>query len=78
MISNSISQKMHDIHEDNGIGLLHNGASIIAAKNGIVLCKWTEEYVTWAVNENGDAYWGHYFKDDLEAAVRDFIRRSHK
>lgn len=54
--------------------VLNNGAEILAYKKRlnnhmIVLAKWGEEFVTWAVSDNGDAYWGHYFKTEDEASA---------
>ena len=61
---------------------LNNGAEILAYKKRlrgvmIVLARWVrhdgagqrEEYVTWAVDDNGDAYWGHYFNNEDDALV---------
>lgn len=55
---------------------LPNGAEVIAHKQvaralATVVCRlWNNEvtpYVTWAVDENGAAYWGHYFRTYDEA-----------
>jgi hypothetical protein len=32
------------------------------------------EYATWQVNDQGDTFWGHYFKSYQDAAV-DFLQR---
>jgi len=57
---------------------LNNGAEILAYKKRlrgvmVVLAKWNstgkEEYVTWVVDDNGDAYWGHYFNNEDDALV---------
>ena len=47
---------------------------------GIVLCKDSENrYVTWQFhldeNDKPNVYWGHYFMEDREAAIRDFNNR---
>lgn len=56
--------------------VLNNGAEIKAFKQMIgrhmvVLAFWEGHdpmpWVTWAVDDNGDAYWGHYFKTSDEA-----------
>jgi len=59
------------IHKDK----LNNGAVILrrAEKEKgywVVLAQWNQglhPFVTWAADENGDAYWGHYFKSYDEA-----------
>lgn len=56
--------------------VLNNGAQIKAFKQMIgrhmVVLAFLEHnvitpWVTWCVDDNGDAYWGHYFKTDEEA-----------
>ena len=57
---------------------LKNGAEIINMDSiaGIVLAKFRGfEYVTWNVDADGNAYWGHYFNDDLNAARIDYADR---
>lgn len=62
---------------------LRNGALVIeSAYNGdieYVLAVYgpeeDREYVTWAVDRIGNAYWGHYFQRNLAAAVNDFMQR---
>ena len=60
---------------------LNNGATVMASKIKndyvVVLAEWNDAYcrfVTWAVDERGDAYWGHYFSDQ-EKAMKDFLSR---
>jgi hypothetical protein len=55
---------------------LPNGATVLAFKqrsndHGVVCARThgAHEYVTWAVDANSDAYWGHYFKTYDEAIV---------
>tara|TARA_R110002020_G_scaffold26759_3_gene86558 strand:+ start:200 stop:562 length:363 start_codon:yes stop_codon:yes gene_type:complete len=72
---------------------LRNGATVLARhpsrRNGgdVVLCQWGAEFVTWVVNTEGHACWGHYhptrsFTDQpnpvkaaLKRAVGDFLDR---
>lgn len=61
--------------------ILPNGATVLEVRNvldhRIVLAKWFSpgmEYVTWAIDANGDAYWGHYF-NDFGKAAKDFVER---
>jgi hypothetical protein len=58
---------------------LNNGAEVLAFKkilwsHMIVCAKWNEEFVTWAVSDHGDAYWGHYFKT-MDEAIADWKGR---
>lgn len=54
---------------------LRNGATVVAVKPGVVLAVWKDsEYVTWALNDENDTCWGHYFQDFL-SAVNDFNNR---
>ncbi len=65
---------------------LNNGAEIIeqAAYNNTryVLARWDKgektapEWVTWAVDDDMNAYWGHYFPTE-EIARQDFLKRTH-
>jgi hypothetical protein len=54
---------------------LKNGAIALDERNGYCIAKWNDEYVTWAVDKEGNAYWGHYFSDIMEA-VRDYMQRA--
>lgn len=58
--------------------ILLNGATVLKEANGIVLCNWRGEYVTWCVDAKRitDCYWGHYHGDDIVGAVDDFKARS--
>ena len=61
---------------------LENGAEILQLKskadgNYIVLAHWPQsyhEYVTWTIDSELNAYWGHYF-GTLEDAEQDFTER---
>ena len=57
---------------------LKNGAQVIQHDGTmtIVLCIFRDELVTWNIDQDGNAYWGHYFKDDIESAVADFKART--
>jgi len=57
---------------------LTNGAELLKRDEatGVVLAKFRDsEYVTWRTSEDGSAFWGHYFNDDVVAAAEDFARR---
>lgn len=63
---------------------LPNGATVLAVKqtqynHATVVCALPHNevtpYVTWAVDENSDAYWGHYFKT-YDEAMEDWRERS--
>ena len=54
---------------------LNNGAEVLAYEDWVVLAKFNGKYVTWIANENGDAFWGHYFNDDIVNATKDFEKR---
>lgn len=62
---------------------LTNGAKVLAVKQLIgghatVVAEKSPDsvhpFVTWAVDENGDAYWGHYFKT-YDEALEDWKER---
>ena len=62
---------------------LPNGAEVLVIKqkaynHAIVLALQTredrKEYVTWAIDVDSSAYWGHYFKT-YEQAYEDFRER---
>lgn len=57
---------------------LKNGAYVLESKatvdGEIVLAKWKNEYVTWMIDKEGDAHWGHYISD-LPSACEDFSNR---
>lgn len=59
--------------------LLKNGATVLERKPGVVLAVWNKgtrrEFITWAISDDGDTFWGHYF-DKLAPAVEDFEKRS--
>lgn len=64
--------------------VLPNSATVVehsARSNGdtVVLARWERggriEYVTWRCDENGNAYWGHYFSSSITAAAADFDAR---
>lgn len=59
---------------------LRNGAIVLAHRPkpscaGAVLCDWRGEYVTWCIDREGNAFWGHYFQKDLVKAAQDFVDR---
>ena len=62
---------------------LKNGAVILEhdPATGSVLASWDKgnrtEYVTWRVDDDGNAYWGHYF-DSVTDAADDFKKRAKK
>lgn len=58
--------------------VMKNGATVVdvdtstgGTDRGIVLATWQRnaqpEFITWWVDKDGDAYWGHYFNSQLEA-----------
>jgi tellurite resistance-related uncharacterized protein len=60
---------------------LPNGAQILRRHNAgmgryVVLCVWrgAQPYVTWATDNQGRAYWGHYFTR-LDCAENDYCKR---
>lgn len=68
-----------------GFGKLHNGATVmsVAYRKGRtderVVLAFTSRldvhpWVTWAIDEQGSAFWGHYFNDPAEA-LADFHER---
>jgi hypothetical protein len=56
---------------------LVNGATVLEQRGNIVLCSWRGEFVTWEVNDSGDAYWGHYHRT-VTAAAEEFNERCAK
>jgi hypothetical protein len=57
---------------------MNNGAEVLKRDEatGIVLAKFRDsEYVTWMTDDDGIAYWGHYFGDDIVAASADYAER---
>lgn len=75
---------------------LKNGALVlqhtVRDDKEIVLCSWKDghEFVTWRLDNEGNAFWGHYFswgcgvcggkvtdtkEDAFERAVKDFLTR---
>lgn len=60
--------------------VLPNGATVLAQVREYVLCEWprkndTRQYVTWVIDDNGNAYAGHYF-GTLDAARNEFVQRA--
>lgn len=66
--------------------ILKNGAEVInrwyceQRERWIVLACWQRgsvgwEYITWATDDCGNAYWGHYF-NTYQQALEDFNKRS--
>jgi len=54
----------------NGAELLQQIGSVVLAKTGGYM-----PFVTWTVDADGNAYWGHYHKTLTEAA-REFEERA--
>jgi len=54
---------------------LKNGADVIVQRHNHVLARWRGEFVFWTVDNDGNAYWGHYF-NDIEKAVEYFVNRT--
>jgi hypothetical protein len=59
---------------------LKNGATVLAIKERpirekIALCWWQSEYVSWAVDDLGNSWWGHYHGQNFEQAVKGFEER---
>lgn len=48
---------------------------ILIKDNNYILAKWGDEFVTWYVDENNNRYYGHYFANDLEEALKDYKER---
>lgn len=68
----------------NNFEVLNNGAKVLHQytvddASAIVLCKWERgaqrEFVTWTIDPNGNAFWGHYW-ETLEAAINDYEQRA--
>ena len=55
---------------------LANGAEVLEQKGDVVLAKFRDEYVTWKIDDSGNAYWGHYHGKDLVKAANEFAERS--
>jgi hypothetical protein len=56
--------------------IMNNGARVIAIHDDIVLASFRGEYVTWKLDSEGNAYFGHYYQDSLVKAVEDFAERT--
>ncbi len=54
---------------------LENGATVVHCTVEHVLAHWRDEWVTWAIDNKGNTFWGHYF-DDFFAAARDHKERA--
>jgi hypothetical protein len=57
--------------------ILPNGARVVEARGDVVLahCGGYHPYVTWQVDQCGNAFWGHYF-EDISTAVADYNERA--
>jgi hypothetical protein len=66
--------------------VLRNGARVLKARlhsdneSYVVLCEKTafvqDELVTWRANAAlGECFWGHYFRNDEEKALNDYLTR---
>lgn len=52
---------------------------VLQYRNNIALCLFeNKQFVTWWTPNLKDFYYGHYFADDLEAALKDFNQRTDK
>lgn len=69
----------------NGAQILERRLSAINNNTYVVLCCWKRvygnvgqnaghEYVTWRVDSQGNAFWGHYFRS-FEMAAKDYSSR---
>lgn len=62
-------------------GKLPNGATVERhyqdADTVVVMCRTVDgNYVTWRLDPDGNAYWGHYFREDEEReAIKNFFSR---
>jgi hypothetical protein len=61
------------------VATLPNGATIMErnVSRGVVLCRRDtvhQPFVTWRVDGDGNAFWGHYFDDETEARQDYFMR----
>jgi hypothetical protein len=61
---------------------LKNGAMVLQERPyryeprcKVVLALWGEEYVTWVVDPQLNACWGHYHQRDLVGATMDYEKR---
>lgn len=55
---------------------LKNDGDLIHIQAGFVLAWWEGQFVTWAIDKEGNCYWGHYHKEDqFFEAVQDFRTR---
>jgi hypothetical protein len=86
-----IMRKLTDNDMMDVVGSVNNGYRVECARHkrerssdsdnyGVVLAKNNNEhYVTWQFhldgNDKPNMYWGHYFNENREAAVRDFNNR---
>lgn len=66
---------------ENAIRQLKNGAAVLAEFKGndthMVLCKWRDDLVTWRVDDDDNAYLGHYYNEaQMHDAMADFVKRS--
>lgn len=53
---------------------LKNGATIAQEYRNVVLAHWRGDWVTWKIDTERNAYWGHYY-DNYQDAINDFARR---
>ena len=54
---------------------LKNGARVIEQDGATVLADWNGQYVTWKIDSEGSAYWGHYYNKDLKDALSNYNER---
>jgi len=60
---------------ENGFEKLANGAIILKQEKDVVLALYKGEFVTWRIDEKGNAFWGAYWGRNLEAALANFKGR---
>jgi hypothetical protein len=55
---------------------LKSGATILMLMGDTVLARYGNQFVTWKIDGEGNAYWGHYFNaNQFNKAVNDFHSR---
>lgn len=53
---------------------LKNGARVLLQSRHYVLASWRGQFVFWMIDDEGNAYCGHYFDDD-QRAIDYFCKR---
>ncbi len=57
-----------------GKGAYIHGADFSRNGGVVVLAEWRGEFVTWKYGNEG-FFWGHYYTDDAQSALADFMKR---